>query len=373
MRKPTPLPYDKPVLDSLKAIDTGVGRLNTALMLGLASLHPIAGYAFGATTGLGLTAIGGMTVAEAHKQNDSSALKKGLFNVAIGLTAAAAPFIPEFPLAARLAPLGLVGLREIWLRLHEKNRSTFTLPTEVGNDSAQVSSKASPSSRVAEVSPFTKDGRMGLALNSLAELGWSFQSVRGEEGELKSLDARQAHQYLSGERDQTLRTGERILLLEPGHQSFQGTQNWHHVVDVEGVAAVDFFHGSGDPSVLTNPELGKALKVLEQMGVETTGAHPRYRFHRGAAATYLGYQRGHEVSMSLGGLSLAEGTVPLDTVTALDKLTRMTAEEREKFMESRLLGADATTSLKSVESDQIEVELEENFLTIGGFAVEVRD
>lgn len=106
-------PYDKACKDSTKVVDQPFMRLNVALMGGLATLHPLSAFAFGTTTGLGVTALGALEAIEGRRDNNPFMVKAGLFNAAIGLSLAATPFVPP---AARLVPLGLMGLREVWIR-----------------------------------------------------------------------------------------------------------------------------------------------------------------------------------------------------------------------------------------------------------------
>ncbi|MCA9794184.1 MAG: hypothetical protein KC910_20390 [Candidatus Eremiobacteraeota bacterium] len=106
-------PYNKACKESTKAIDAPFMRLNVALMGGLATLHPLSAFAFGTTTGLGVTAMGALEAIEGRRDNNPFMVKAGLFNAAIGLSLAATPFVPP---AARLVPLGLMGLREVWIR-----------------------------------------------------------------------------------------------------------------------------------------------------------------------------------------------------------------------------------------------------------------
>lgn len=368
--------YDKPYKDSIKNF-SGVGvRLNTAIFLGVGATHPIAGKVCGGFFGLAAVALGGLELAEGIKRDDSYLKKAGAFNLAIGATAAAAPFVPGFPWWARLAPLGLVGLREVWLRNHQKNTPTFTLPPEPGRapksaaspaNSTQIGSLAGPAPAL---KPANESQRVGRALDNLAAQGWSFQTLRDHEGYLAQVNPKEALDFLTGDRDTALRSGDRLLLLEPGHKDFS-ENTWHHVVDQEGVAAVDFFHGSGDREVLADPKLAQSLKNLADMGVETSKPHARYRFHRPNVATYMSYQRDHQVSMKLEELPLGPGPLTREQITDLDSLTGLDAAQRRQFLESRLVGASISEAMAQFQETDIDVEMEENTLTIGGFTIEV--
>ncbi len=362
--------YDQPYKESVKAASQGPMRLNVAVMLALAATHRIPGHLFGGFTGIGLTALGGLELAEGLKREDSFMTKAGLFNVAIGLTAVAAPFTPGYPWVARLAPLGLAGIREVWIRHHQKNEATFSLPPNpngVGNP-VSVASVVGPAATGPK--PTSQTERVERALGNLSARGWTFQTLRGHEGYLNKVAPAQALSYLTGKRDTALRSGDRLLLLEPGHQDFS-QKTWHHVVDLEGVTAVDFFHGSGEPEVLSDPELATSLKSLAQMGVEMSAPHPRYRFHRPEVAAYLGYQRNHHLSMKLDELPLGAAPLTADQVKDLDTLTGLNPEQRRAFLQSRLVGASVEEALAQFREPVIDVEMEENTLTIGGFTVEV--
>ncbi|MCA9794183.1 MAG: hypothetical protein KC910_20385 [Candidatus Eremiobacteraeota bacterium] len=220
--------------------------------------------------------------------------------------------------------------------------------------------------------PSDADARLGRALGNLDRAGWRFMSIRNDEGFVQPLDAAEAYQYLTGQRNTNLRSGDRLLLLKPEHQDFSNPKTYFHVVDKEEVGAVDFFRATGDPEVVARPELARQLKTLEGFEVGMRSTSKRYPFHRGALQAYLGYCRESAAEFSYGGTPLGPGPLKadqLDQLGPLGQLEQMDPVARKDFLTNLLLGANPTQALASLQPAALEQF--DTHLVIDGISIDI--